>query len=51
MSGLDVRGCLVETDCEMGAKPPVAERPDLMERAYSPARDLVSLCPEAKKDF
>ncbi|QSZ66357.1 flavodoxin family protein [Methanofollis aquaemaris] len=51
MSGLDVRECLVATDCEMGAKPPVTERPDLMERAYALGRDLIAMRPEAKNEF
>ena len=41
MTGLVTRDCFIAPDCEMGVKPPVTERPDLMDRAYALGRDLL----------
>lgn len=41
MTGLVTRDFLIAPDCEMGVKPPVTERPDLMHRAYALGRDLL----------
>lgn len=41
MTGLVTRDCLIAPDCEMGVKPPVTDRPDLMDRAYALGRDLL----------
>ena len=51
MSDLDVRECMVATDREMGEKPPVTERPDLMERAYALGRGRSHCTRRQKNEF
>lgn len=41
MTGLVIQDCLIAPDLEMGMKPPVTERPDLLLQAYALGRDLV----------
>jgi multimeric flavodoxin WrbA len=40
MTGMSCREYLIAGDCEAGLKPPVAERPGIMERAFGIGRDL-----------
>jgi len=40
MTGLIVADYLIAPDCEMGQKPPVTERSDIMERAYVLGKNL-----------
>jgi multimeric flavodoxin WrbA len=40
MTGMSVRDIMIATDCESGVKPPVLERPELMEEAYAVGMNL-----------
>jgi multimeric flavodoxin WrbA len=40
MTGMTVRDCLIATDLEWDMKPPVTERPELLEKAYAIGKDL-----------
>jgi multimeric flavodoxin WrbA len=42
MTGLTVQDLFIAPDLEMGKKPPVTDRPDLLERAYNLGRDLAA---------
>lgn len=40
MTGMSVGEIMIATDCEGGVKPPVSERPELMEEAYAIGMNL-----------